>query len=342
MKDIVELRDKLEKIIYAYAIGAMGCDSLLNDVDDYHILLDEIKKLSKEKGILSYVEKSFKEYKAKGIAEHVRECTESQRIIEQTSQTIDRLYEIVADDAKLVKVVITVAQQLGSYVDKINKNDELARYEKGKLTAEVLALFIGTEEASAAKKLVEFERFLARAVTKDIEKVGLKLRERAVIAESKIVNQAGRQNWNGFANIFKANADEIAEATTKIKNYRTSTSLSGKNCGYLEGSVNGSAIDNKIWLSGPANTQVEPQIFTAIYAEGGGGRSWLRNTDSEYKMLNKLASDLGGTPGAVKPNVNGELKIVSELEYCNSCQGVIQQFNEMFPNVKLILVDGAK
>lgn len=59
-------------------------------------------------------------------------------------------------------------------------------------------------------------------------------------------------------------------------------------------------------------------------------------------MLNKLASDLGGTPGVVKPDITGDLKIVSELEYCNSCQGVIQQFNKMFPNVKLILIDGAK
>lgn len=59
-------------------------------------------------------------------------------------------------------------------------------------------------------------------------------------------------------------------------------------------------------------------------------------------MLNKLASDLGGVRGNKYPNVNGEIKIVSEFPYCSSCQGVIQQFSEMFPNIKLILVDGAK
>ncbi|WP_428653946.1 deaminase domain-containing protein [Runella sp.] len=156
------------------------------------------------------------------------------------------------------------------------------------------------------------------------------------------VNTSGRQTWNGFANIFQANADEIAEATARIKNYRTTNNLSGKNCGYIEGNVNGTIVNNKIWLSGPANIQLEPQIFTAIEVEGGGGRSWLRNTDSEYKMLNKLASDLGGTSGAVLKTATGEIKIVSELPYCLSCQGIIQQFNEMFPNIKLILVDGAK
>ncbi len=196
VKGLAELRDQLEKVIYAYAIGAMDCDSLLNDVDDYHILLDGIKKLSKEKGILSYVEKSFKEYKAKGIAEHVRECTESQRIIEETSQTIDRLYEIVAEDAKLVKVAITVAQQLGSYVDRISGNDELARYEKGKLTTEILALFIGTEEVNAAKKMTEFERFLARAAMQDVEKVGAKVAERTANDLTKItVEVVGKYDW---------------------------------------------------------------------------------------------------------------------------------------------------
>ncbi|WP_409012493.1 deaminase domain-containing protein [Arcicella rosea] len=33
---------------------------------------------------------------------------------------------------------------------------------------------------------------------------------------------------------------------------------------------------------------------------------------------------------------------MSENEYCQSCIGIIEQFNQMFPNIKLILVDGAK
>jgi len=41
-------------------------------------------------------------------------------------------------------------------------------------------------------------------------------------------------------------------------------------------------------------------------------------------------------------NVVGEFKIISENPYCASCTGIIQQFHDMFPNIKLILVDGAK
>lgn len=80
----------------------------------------------------------------------------------------------------------------------------------------------------------------------------------------------------------------------------------------------------------------EPQIFKSYWS---GGRSWLRNTDSEYKMLNKLSEDLGSK---YNPDIKRKIKIISELEYCKSYTGIIQQFNEMFPNIKLILVDGVK
>jgi hypothetical protein len=89
--------------------------------------------------------------------------------------------------------------------------------------------------------------------------------------------------------------------------------------------------------------QKKIHIFQAIVkVEGASGSAWLRITDSEYRMLNNLASDLGGKSGNTYSAIQGELKIVSENPYCISCQGIIQQFNEMFPNVKLILIDGVK
>jgi hypothetical protein len=151
-----------------------------------------------------------------------------------------------------------------------------------------------------------------------------------------------RQSWNGRVNIFKANAEEIAEAATRIKQHRiASNNRTGGNYGYIEGRVDDLLVSNKMWRSA-ASEPHEPQIFTAIEVEGSRGRTWLRTTDSEYKMLNQLASDLGGRKGGVYANIKGEIKIVSENPYCVSCQGIIQQFSEMFPNVKLVLVDGAK
>lgn len=138
----------------------------------------------------------------------------------------------------------------------------------------------------------------------------------------------------------RANAEEIAQASTRIKNHRIEVGNPDRaNYGYLEGIVNGQSIDNKIIRSSKPKAG-EPEIFRAIEVEGSNGKSWLRNTDSEYKMLNKLADDLGGVSGNKYPNITGEIKIISENPYCKSCQGILHQFSEMYPNIKLILVDG--
>lgn len=57
-------------------------------------------------------------------------------------------------------------------------------------------------------------------------------------------------------------------------------------------------------------------------------------------MLTKLAKDLGAVKGGQYSHITGELKIISENPYCTSCTGIIQQFHKMYPNVKLVLIDG--
>ncbi|WP_271729872.1 deaminase domain-containing protein [Aquimarina algiphila] len=138
-----------------------------------------------------------------------------------------------------------------------------------------------------------------------------------------------------------ATVDEIKDALNKIRDFRTGKP-GGGNYGYIEGTVKGNVVDNKVWKSGPANTDIEPQIFDAIPVTGSNGTTWLRNTDSEFKMLNKLADDLGGVKGKVNSEVTGVLKIVSENPYCASCQGIIQQFSDMFPNIEIKLIDGVR
>ena len=58
--------------------------------------------------------------------------------------------------------------------------------------------------------------------------------------------------------------------------------------------------------------------------------------------LKKVRSRETSQSGVRYPTVTGELKIVSENPYCASCTGIIQQFHDMYPNIKLILIDGAK
>ncbi|MBB6461903.1 deaminase domain-containing protein [Flammeovirga kamogawensis] len=139
-----------------------------------------------------------------------------------------------------------------------------------------------------------------------------------------------------------ASVEEIKGALNKMRDYKIGKPQSG-NLGYLEGDVSGTSIDNnKFWKSvSKEEVQLETHIFDAINATGSNG-TWKRITDSEYRMLNDLAKKLGGSKGQVKESVTGSLKIVSENPYCASCQGVIQQFSDMFPNVEITLIDGVK
>jgi hypothetical protein len=139
-----------------------------------------------------------------------------------------------------------------------------------------------------------------------------------------------------------ASIEEIRDALNKMRNYKTGKPQVG-NLGYLEGDIPNAIIDkNKFWESvSKAEAQLETHIFDAIEATGSSG-SWVRITDSEYRMLNDLAKKLKGVKGQVNDKITGTLKIVSENPYCTSCQGVIQQFSNMFPNIEITLIDGVK
>ncbi|MDX9855038.1 MAG: deaminase domain-containing protein [Tenuifilaceae bacterium] len=139
-----------------------------------------------------------------------------------------------------------------------------------------------------------------------------------------------------------ASVDEIKDALNKMRDYKTGKPQSG-NLGYLEDNIPGVTLDkSKMWESVSLDrARNETHIFDAIEATGSSG-TWLRITDSEYRMLNDLAKKLGGVKGKSFPDITGTLKIVSENPYCTSCQGVIQQFSDMFPNIEIKLIDGIR
>ncbi|CAI2767618.1 deaminase domain-containing protein [Flavobacterium collinsii] len=157
---------------------------------------------------------------------------------------------------------------------------------------------------------------------------------------SKISERAAEKSSMKLTNAFVGTKLEKEAAKATIKEFRSSTGDVGGNYGYLSGTVNGEDLNNRLWRSGAALKE-EPQIFKAIEA-GKENEKYLRNTDSEYKMLNALAFKLKGVPDQQYPNIKGQIKIVSELDFCSSCRGVIKQFNDMFPGIKLIIINGAR
>ncbi|MHA7683079.1 hemagglutinin repeat-containing protein [Cupriavidus sp. PET2-C1] len=79
--------------------------------------------------------------------------------------------------------------------------------------------------------------------------------------------------------------------------------------------------DMDSWLLKPAEA-------TSKYI--GGEMAYLRDVDTEFKILETIAQRLGGDR-----NVVGSINLFSEKAVCPSCTSVIVQFRNMFPNIQL-------
>ncbi|AOC93255.1 Fibronectin type III domain protein [Flavobacterium anhuiense] len=118
-----------------------------------------------------------------------------------------------------------------------------------------------------------------------------------------------------------------------------------RNLAYFDGKIDNVTLDsNNIKISG--DKYKNEQIFDSYKVDKEGNidtdGAWSREFDTEYVGLSEIAHKLGAKKGKVYPHIEGNITIASELPYCLSCQGVIQDFATMFPNVKVYLVDGIK
>ncbi|MCB9762026.1 MAG: hypothetical protein H6739_19540 [Alphaproteobacteria bacterium] len=61
----------------------------------------------------------------------------------------------------------------------------------------------------------------------------------------------------------------------------------------------------------------------------------VMDTDSEYKVLSALADDLIEKYGDDAVKMKGKIHLYTEMSPCESCARVIEQFKEMFPEIKV-------
>ena len=171
------------------------------------------------------------------------------------------------------------------------------------------------------------------------------------------LNNVSNNNTLVLTNKRLANVDEVKDAVNNLREFRKANQQvpETSNIGQVKGQINGQEVypvynSHETWVGGehhhltprPAN---QPPIWQATEVpSNSGGSPYLRDIDSEYNMLTDLARKLepNATNGTKYLNHTGEIKIVSEIGYCSSCQGIIQNFNDMFPNVKVVLIDGIK
>ncbi|CAI9429630.1 hypothetical protein MSHRCOH1_05410 [Candidatus Ornithobacterium hominis] len=63
-----------------------------------------------------------------------------------------QIYEIFSSEEKLQQVTQSIQQQLSEYIDKTASVSNQARYNQGKLTFDVVTLFVGVGEAKSYLK----------------------------------------------------------------------------------------------------------------------------------------------------------------------------------------------
>jgi hypothetical protein len=104
----------------------------------------------------------------------------------------------------------------------------------------------------------------------------------------------------------------------------------GRNIAFGEGHINGKDFGEVLGVSGrntPGVQMPSQRIFQT------GVDRYDRAFDGDVFVLENIARRL-------KPTDSGTLRLVSELPFCESCLEVVAQFRKMFPNIRLILVDG--
>ncbi|WP_339224916.1 deaminase domain-containing protein [Paenibacillus sp. FSL H8-0332] len=85
-------------------------------------------------------------------------------------------------------------------------------------------------------------------------------------------------------------------------------------------------------ISGTGEFSFKPSdpIYKATEAPDNAGNIYLRDGDTEYKILNDVASKLGDNKDAA-----GTIRLFTEKDTCGSCNNIIQQFQKDFPNIKV-------
>ena len=124
------------------------------------------------------------------------------------------------------------------------------------------------------------------------------------------------------------------------------------NFGYSEVDIDG--LDNTQFFAHSSIQTVIPSVkdsgisikpesspFKTVEVNGSnvinGEGACPRDVDTEYKILSDIQSKLGDNPSA-----SGKIKLYTELEPCPSCQGVIEQFKEMYPNIDIEVIYSIK
>lgn len=142
------------------------------------------------------------------------------------------------------------------------------------------------------------------------------------IADKHIIDKVSEAR-GGLSNRYKENGN-FAYAEVNIKGVE-------KTDFYAHSGIHDA--NKKIPGSEEFSFKPDEPIFKATEAPDKAGNTYLRDGDTEYKILNDLANRLGDNP-----NATGKIKLFTEKDTCGSCNKIIQQFDKKYPNITIEVV----
>ncbi|CAM3712761.1 deaminase domain-containing protein [Mesobacillus zeae] len=143
------------------------------------------------------------------------------------------------------------------------------------------------------------------------------------VAEAHIIDRVKELRGNLLSKYKKAGNFALAEVD--VSGISKSEFYAQSRINNLKGSLEDKVPDISL--------QPENPMFKATKAVGKDGESYLRDTDTEYKILNDIASRLGENTQAT-----GTIKLFTELDTCDSCSRVIADFAAKYKNIKLEII----
>ncbi|MFS0854718.1 deaminase domain-containing protein [Paenibacillus taichungensis] len=102
---------------------------------------------------------------------------------------------------------------------------------------------------------------------------------------------------------------------------------------YSHSSLNG---DNKEKTYADYSLKPTKPKYEATEAPDRSGNVRLRDNDTEYKILNDVASRLDKLPDPSK--ARGKIKLFTELDTCGSCSRIIEKFHKDYPNIDIEVI----
>lgn len=242
----------------------------------------------------------------------------------------------------------------------LNKTDNLALFLKDKSlkglkSDDLQRLFLAVEKSGmSADDIVNAQRAIYDKAVNDGVEISESILNKFKVSDSKFVEGAGKA-------IFKTRKiDDILDSSiiSKVKDMRGAFTGDFKrgNFGFSEVNIKGldqsdfyshSRISNYDQIQ---NTEFaskvksisreysyEESYFKPLKVDSDGiidsDKAWLRNVDTEHKMLEDIARKLQGNR-----NASGTIKLFTELPPCPSCQKVVREFCEMFKNINVEVV----